>query len=221
MPKLHPRIAQSHRQWTLYRWGWTLATPSRTSVTITPENWMSLLPLLSCSIYVTPLASKSVEPGSHPCTLVAGVSGKVNFYLVELWNNNMGNSPDGKVISGSKHPKKLTKVHYTLLLCSFLKSITHKWIICTVQYFWPLLATQLTTDGLTHQVNTRQHKDCLGWHPRNLNSKKEETGGLFCPDIFSSRGRMLLSHLLEGGDHIWHESPLKCPPSASGSWRNS
>lgn len=30
----------------------------------------------------------------HTCTLAARESGKLNYYLVEPWTNNMGNSPD-------------------------------------------------------------------------------------------------------------------------------
>lgn len=68
-----------------------------------------------------------------------------------------------------------------------------------------------------------QHMDSLSWCPRNLNSKKEETGGLLfswhskqqCRMPFPRR-RILLSHLPKGRDHIWHKGPLKCPPVLVG-----
>ena len=39
-----------------------------------------------------------------------GATGNMNFYLTEPWTYDMGNSPNSKVISGSRHPKAWQRV---------------------------------------------------------------------------------------------------------------
>lgn len=201
MPELCP-IQQRHH--SLQGWAQTfdliplmlgIAHSWCTSITITPESWMSLLPPLSapCYTHVTPLASKSVEPRSHACTVAARESRKVTFYLVEQQINHMGNIPStirSSVVWGSQ--KKLTvsldsstlffKINTTpvnhlhrLVLLTITGHTSHSWLA-----YIPQLRTKILPNIKIPWANTlgTSIASC-SWHPkqgcRSLSQRKNST----------------------------------------------
>lgn len=88
-----------------------------------------------------------------------GATGNMNFYLIEPWTYDMGNSPNSKVISGSRHPKSWQRVttlfyftfqkinntqvdhlHSSVLL-TMISCTAHNWLAYTPQGILPNIWT--------------------------------------------------------------------------------